>query len=248
MAHDFYKWVYQSRNDPSCFALPGSGGIPATYCDVDLQIQIHVDDYLNVTGRINAIGSNGLAYHNSIVPNVYPVEFYIRSQYFWIDTSQGWPGMVGGGYGGTLAAEDVNVYGSPTGVFNWMTGWGGWVNMGHLSQLATDPSGRWGSVWIGGTGVYSVNDPIYPGAIQIIFDGDTGDGIDIPSLLDYYPGAISKSAVWQSHNRKPGGFAGIYKSAAWRDIKNQDTGSDNKGFIYLQNGTWKRLAKIGNNS
>lgn len=116
----------------------------------------------------------------------------------------------------------------------------GYKYIGQLTQFGGSGNKQDGIVYLGGTGSYSVNDPLYPDPLPITIPG-------FLQYLDYYPFAIRKSGTMQSANRT-GGSTRIRKSGSWRDVKNVAAGTGNDKAFVRTGGSWVKAPKIGANA
>lgn len=225
----------------TCFGLPGNNGLRASMSSCHFNVLVAVyDDY-----RVY-VGLNGYVV-DDVVSNVYEVAMYVSSSDFYFS----WQG-------GFLVATGINTKGSWSAnivtsgrSFRWNFSASappgetagapsGYVYVGQLTDFQANAQGRDGVLWLGGTGTYVVNDPLYPDPVRITVPG-------FMEFLDYFPFAIRKSGVMQSANRE-GGSTRIRKNGSWRDVKNVAVGSGNDDAFVRKSGAWEKAPKIGANA
>lgn len=214
----------------TCFGLPGSGGLRASYCNVNLTITCKAMDngnlYLDVSGNIN----------QKVMPSQYPYTFGCRAAdwdwggnpltppagYFHIQ--DGTANVVADGTAGGRGQFQIDIAKSN-------------IDLGPLSSWGASVTGNDGIIWFSGTGTYVINDPLYPDPVPITVPG-------FVQLFDYYPFAVMKSGAWMSCNRT-GGSTTMRSGGSWRDIKNSVTGTDDSDAYIRSGSAWNVAPEIG---
>ena len=251
----------QSTDTTTAFGLPGSNGIPASMSSCHFDVHVAVYDDLSVY-----VGFNGQI-SDPVVEADYEVRMTVNPDDWawqlsggslvgpsgatnWNDTigahsDTGGPSWAGGRTATQAAAWTTG--GSPRRWFLWNFSCGnpsqqspagsGYQYVGLLTSFHGNDQNQDGYLYIGGTGTYQLDDPLYPDPMRITVPG-------FLAFLDYFPWAIRKSGSWMSCNRS-GGSLTIRKSGSWRDVKNIATGTgDNKAF-YRQGSNWAVAPEIG---
>lgn len=222
----------------TCFGLPGQGGDAAVLCDVSLTVHVAVYDtnvYVGLNGSVNR--------NDIIVPATYPVRMCVSPtnwNWTWDGTSLIGPS---GAFNDAIAVTADS--GSTLGDFAWNFTCGdpsetepagtGYVLVGTLNQFHGSDTGTDGYLYLGGTGNYDVDDPVYPTPVRIGVPG-------FKAFLDYFPWASYSGSTWQSCNRT-GGFVQSYSNNAWTNQKNS---TDGTGTVYYYDGSnWVICPLIG---
>ena len=222
-----------SSNPPTCFGLPGLGGVKASWSNCAFTVHVAVYDDLNVY-----VGLNG-AITDTVIASNYPVRMCV-SPHDW-DWHYTGTELVGpaSAWNATIDANNRN--------FRWAFSCGdpaadnasgagpGYIHVGKLTDFGGSESNQDGYLFVGGTGSYTVNDPIYPDPVRVTVPG-------FLRYLDYFPGARRIGSDWKSCNRS-GGY--LQKHAGgWVNRKNVAAGSgSNTVFVYKDG--WKTAPEIG---
>lgn len=215
--------VYQPKNGGTtpCFALPGQN-LPPTYCNVDITVRVGVDANHDIWVSI----VSGHIYE-SVNPSQYHVNFVAsRSDfsYYYADGRLQWTGD------GTVV-EPETVVDATSGNFNWrFPSSGNWARVGNTSTMD-------GHLYVGGTGTYTVTDPIYPNPVRIAIT-------DWEELLSYYPFATAHNKEWLSCNRD-GGFVRRLINDKWVDQYNNIEPEDEQHSYVRTNNNWVKSEKVG---
>lgn len=227
--------VSQSASSGSTlFGLPGSGGAHASYSDVNLTVYTAIYDDGSVY-----VGLNG-SITDTVLSSDYPVKLCINPEsWTWSYTGGA---LTGGGDGAFTATINVGSGGS----FVWSftcaapgetAAGSGYVKVGSISEFHGSTTGTDGYLYIGGTGTYSVDEPIYPVPMRISIPG-------FIEYIEYYP--------WASYGTQDGtaefisceysGSVKQYESQTWQDKKN----TNDTGTVHYYNGSeWEISPKIG---
>ena len=228
----------------SCFGLPGQN-LPAAYCRVDIYVDIAVTSGEKIYARLR----NGEIRQNTIVSGSYPSYLSIKKSHFEATPSFQETGII---------ARNDNIIVSD-GVFLW--------TLPQLSSIPTDtditPSdyglkslgltlddieydedSMKGYMYVGGSAVYQVTDPIYPQAQRIEIVG-------FSDLLDYYPWSTirideNSDNKFLSCNRD-GGYLQRRKASEWSKVKNKNVSSldDQLAFRMTAKKEWAKALKTG---
>lgn len=254
----------QSSDAVTCFGLPGSNGVMASMSSCHFEVKVAVYDnekvYIGINGQVSdpviaaddydvvmVISPTAFTYGPGGVPSAGKI--YKKAT---VDASNGSAGNAPTWANGMTAydASFKPYTGADYGWFKWDMGAAdapegseptediGYKFIGTLSQFGADSEGKNGAVYICGTGIYPMNNPVYPMSFKV-----TVPGFITPAVIsDYYPFAIRKSNAWASANRS-GGSTTIRKSSSWRDVKNYENGSSVQGY-YRSGGKWARAPKF----
>lgn len=224
---------YGTGVPPTCFGLPGAGGLQASYCSVNLNITCKAMDNGNLY-----LDCNGSITQKVVAATDYTYTFGCRN------ADWAWGGNPLTPPAGYYHIQDgsVNVVadGTPGGRgqftinINKVN-----VDLGPLSNWGASITGQDGVIWFSGTGTYTVNDPIYPDPVAVTVPG-------FIQLFDYFPFAVRKGSVWKSCNRNGGGSY-IRKNGSWRELKNSN-GTGESDAYYRSSGSWIKTPKIGEES
>lgn len=254
-------------NAETCFGLPGSGGVRGSMssCHFEVKVAVYDDEtvYVGINGQVSdpVIAASDYDVAMAISPtsftwsNGYPSAGATMYKTAVVDASDGTAANAPTWASGTTAydASLEPFPGAEYGWFKWDMGAAnaldgskpteamGYKYIGKLSQFGADSSGKNGAVYIGGTGTYAMNDPVYPTPFKVTVPGFVTPAVTVQK---YYPFAIRKSRSWASANRT-GGSTTIRKSSSWRDVKNDqdESATDNKGF-YRSGGKWVKAPKL----
>lgn len=233
--HEVVHVQQNSGTPPTCFALPGAGGIAASWSNTNFDVHVAVYDDLSVY-----VGLNGNV-NDSVVPNTYPVKMCVdENDWNWqwsggelVGPSGSWKGSVVVGSNrsfvwnfscGSPNADNSNGAGS------------GYVYVGQLDTFHGSSTGQDGYLYLSGTGAYEVDDPIYPDPVRITIPG-------FMQYLDYFPWATQDNG-WKSCNRT-GGFVQSYKDGSWQDRKNVAVGTGNNTVYRYDGSAWQVCPEIG---
>ncbi len=250
--------VSHPATDGCTFSLPGYGGLRGTLCADQYRVWACVmENYDTYIGIID-----GSVYtDHEIFNNVYECAMVVNKtnwEWTWTDAGAQVPS------GGILIERaDITVGdGDPnTGkaYFRWTFPTANAAELATGLDVGSDPAGyfsvrnlkyigkaqdfgfsdeRDGYCYISGTGVYPVNDPVYPTPIQIPLPGFR-EIVVPPAPSDYFPGASRASGAWASQDT---GGRGDYMraSGAWSERKNTDA----TGTVYVRkNGAWALAPK-----
>lgn len=222
-----------AANGATCFGLPGTGGIKASMSNASLAFTVKVWDDNHCTLALSGDITD------SVIASLYPVVMACApSSWTWTWNGSG-VNMPSGGV--QLASGSITVpnQGNNRGPFTWSLNTGD-VNIGSIYNYAASAQGRDGILWLGGTGNYHPDDPVYPVPVPITVPGWM-------EYLDYYPFAIRKGGTMQSANRE-GGSTKIRKGGSWRDVKNTQVGGDQSKAFVRKSGQWAKAPKIGANA
>lgn len=223
--------INQSNTDPpTCFGLPGSGGIQASWSNVKGTVTLKAMDNGHLYGDFS------LDITDSVISNDYRVVFIAcRHDFSWgSDAGADLPSDTV-----EIARTTVNVPGSPgagRGDFVWNIRKNN-VDLGTLESWGASIQDDDGFMWLSGTGTYHVDDPIYPDPYRLTVPG-------FIQLFDYYPCAVLKGGQWKSCNRSGGGFF-IRKGGAWRDVKNSRQNDADSQFFERSGSSWTRTPLVG---
>lgn len=214
----------------TCFGLPGTGGIQASYCNVDLDIVCKAMDnghlYLDCSGTID----------QKVLPGSYPYIFGCRSSDWkwggnpltppsgYVEIKSGTVGVTADGTAGGRGQFEFSINRTD-------------IDMGPLDDWGASIEGDDGFIWFSGTGTYHMDDPLYPDPVRIRVPG-------FVQLFDYFPFAVRKNGAWKSCNRS-GGSATIRKSGSWRNVKNSRQSDSNSKAFKRDGSLWKRTPEIG---
>lgn len=223
--------IRQSNTDPpTCFGLPGSGGIQASWSNVNGKVTLKAMD----NGRL--YGDFDLSITDSVISNDYRVVFVACPRDFRWGSDAG-SSLPSGSI--EVARETVTVPGTPgsdRGNFVWDIDVSN-IDLGPLDDWGASIQGDDGYMWLSGTGTYHVDDPIYPDPYKLTVPG-------FIQLFDYYPCAVRKGGAWKSCNRSGGGFF-IRKGGAWRDVKNSRQSDADSQFFERSGTSWSRTPLVG---
>lgn len=219
----------------SCFGLPGSEGLPASYMHVRTTLEIFLSAERDVYARFvsgvieqtNIYGTewncffSWRAYPYTISGNDRTNEFFSFS--YSRDTSPG-----------TFSYSFPSA--SPVPLETDVTpGDYGLARLCSLSEVPTD--GQRGWLYIAGTADDVVEDPIYPEGFKVFITDF------VEKLLDYFPCAVRVGGVWKRCNRS-GGNVQIKAAGKWEDAKNTHTGDGSRVFI-KRGGEWEKQVETG---
>lgn len=218
---------------PTSFGLPGYGTGRAKYCHTNYTIGIRVYDDLSVQARING------SFTSIVLKANYPVAFVLNPSDFRFslsDSNLTYPSTA------TLmgsAIIDVDSGGSGTGEtteFVWNLD-SGWKNVGHLWDFGASDTGLDGYLWVGGTGTYTLTDPVYPVPVRITVPG-------FLKYLGYYPWARYGDGKYKSCNRDGGSLMQVH-SGAYADVRNSERDHSVDRAFYYGGGKWNSCLEIG---
>lgn len=250
----------------TCFGLPGYGGIPASMSSCHFDVHVAIYDSNNVYLGLDGCIMDPVVpetYPVRLTANAKDWNWrYSGGQLVGPSGDANWTANINAndgsaaasppagywGHGETAAQAATQAGGAAQGWFVWefscsdppQTASGtpaGYRYCGKLTEFEASDTGDDGFIYLGGTGTYSVNDPIYPNPVKIKVPG-------FMRYLDYYPWAIRKSSKWMSCNRS-GGSLTIRKSGSWRDVKNVEIGEGSNDAYYRSGTNWKVAPKIG---
>lgn len=234
--HEVVHIKQSNTNPPTCFGLPGSGGITASWSNCDFDVHVAVYDDLRVY-----VGIDG-AVTDSVVPNNYLVMMCVdENDWRWryegdhlVGPDASWEG-------------DIDVGSDRSFVWNFSCGnpasdnasgaGAGYKYVGTLDQFHGSDESQDGYLYLSGTGSYHVDDPIYPDPVRITVPG-------FLRYLDYYPFAVAHGSTWASCNRS-GGFTQQYAGGSWQDRKNVAAGSGDNHAWYWNGSGWAVCPEIG---
>lgn len=254
-------------NVTTCFALPGQGTIKASASSCHFNVHAAVYDdlsvYIGINGQISDPVTAAAGYSVRMCANPNDWDWvYTGGQLVGPTGAANWTATIDATDGSASRApswasgQTANQAsswqgGSATGkgwfIWNFSCGdpasdnsggaGSGYMRAGLLTDFHGNDQNQDGYLYLGGTGTYSVNDPIYPDPIRITIPG-------FMAFLDYYPFAVRKSGQWMSCNRE-GGSTTIRKSGSWRDVKNVAVGEGNDNAFILSGGAWSVAPEIG---
>ncbi len=256
----------ESKNPSAdtCFGLPGSGGVRASMssCHFEVKVAVYDDEtvYIGINGQVSdpVIAARDYDVIMAISPTSFtwsdgmPSAVATTYKTAVVDASNGSASNAPTWASGKTAYEASlsPLQDADYGWFKWDMGAAnaldgskpteamGYKYIGNLSQFGADSSGKNGVVYIGGTGTYSVSNPVYPTPVKVTIPGFVTPAV---TVSEYYPFAIRKSGTMVSANRT-GGSTKIRKNS-WRDVKNTDDGSKIQGYV-RQSGKWKKAPKF----
>jgi hypothetical protein len=219
--------------NPTSFGLPGYGTGHAKYCHTNYTIGIHVYEDLSVQTRING------SFTCNVLKADYPVAFVLNPSDFRFTLSGSnltYPSTA------TLMGStiiNVDPGGSGTGEtadFVWNLD-SGWKNVGHLWDFGASDTGLDGYLWVGGTGTYTVTDPVYPVPVRITVPG-------FLKYLGYYPWARYGDGKYKSCNRAGGSLMQV-RAGAYADVRNSERDHSVDRAFYYTGGKWNSCLEIG---
>lgn len=254
----------KDNNVRTCFGLPGNNGVQASMssCHFDAYVAVYDDlsVYLGINGEIS---DPVVASHYEVILCVSPDDW--EWQYYggslhgpssnWSADVQAYDGSGSNApsWAGGQSARDASRHpasGRTYGWFRWQfscsstpnsdnaSGAGnGYIYIGKLTDYHGNDQDQDGYIYLGGTGTYYVEDPLYPDPYRITVPG-------FMRFLDYYPFAVRKSGQWMSCNRS-GGSTTIRKSGSWRDVKNVVVGQGNDHAFIRSGSSWEVAPEIG---
>ena len=134
---------------------------------------------------------------------------------------------------------DVDSGGSgtgETGEFVWNLD-SDWKNAGHLWEFGASDTGLDGYMWVGGTGTYTLTDPVYPVPVRITVPG-------FLKYLGYYPWARYGDGKYKSCNRDGGSLMQV-RDGAYADVRNSERDHSVDRAFYYGGGKWNSCPEIG---
>lgn len=216
------------------FGLPGRGTGRAKYANTDYDIGVRVYDDLSVQARVNgSFVSNVLKNRYSVIFLLNPSDFRFSSGN---NSKPSYPGTAT-----VMGATDIDVDSGGAGSgetaeFRWNID-SGWKACGHLWDFGASDTGVDGYLWVGGTGDYPVNDPVYPVPVKITVPG-------FMKYLGYYPWARYQDAKWKSCNRD-GGSLTLRRSGEWGDVRNSERDHSVDRAHFYGGNKWNSCLEIG---
>lgn len=222
-----------SGNVRTSFGLPGYHRLPS-YCVTDYVIRSRVMDDMSV----EVCFKGGSRIYDEVVKNTYGVRF-VASKGYWDWSYDGNSYAIFPSDAVQMAEANIVVPGdisASRGHFNWNLPADQWVRVCALGDLGYDPYNPSDAyLWVGGTGDYKVDHPIYPAPVRIILP-------KIRLFSSYYPLAVRMN-TFLSCNRPGGAVKRL--SGDWQDVKNFDNNPDqSKAFIRSSN-NWNVAPKVG---
>lgn len=216
----------------TCFGLPGYGGLKASMSNCHFNVIVAVYDDLSVY-----VGINGHVTDN-VNPNIYASKMCVSpNDWNWVYDGTHLVGP-GASWDADIDASDRN--------YDWTFSCGnpaqnspagsGYIYAGKLDQFHGTGTGKDGYLYLGGTGSYEVDDPIYPDPVRITVPG-------IMQYLDYFPWARRSGSSWASCNRS-GGYMQSYRGG-WTDRKNVAVGSGTNTVFRFDGANWVICPEIG---
>lgn len=219
---------------PTSFGLPGRDGGRAKYTNTDYTIGVRVYDDLTVQARVNG------SFVSNVLKNTYSVIFLLNpSDFRFSSGSNSKPSYPSTATVMGTADVDVDSGGAGTGEtaeFRWNID-SGWKSCGHLWDFGASDTGIDGYLWVGGTGDYPVDDPVYPVPVRITVPG-------FMKYLGYYPWARYQDAKWKSCNRDGGSLTQV-RNGTYADVRNSERDHSVDRAFYYGNGQWNSCLEIG---
>lgn len=218
---------------PTSFGLPGYGTGHAKYCHTNYTLGIRVYDDLSVQTRING------SFTCNVLKSNYPVAFVLNPSDFRFTLSGNnltYPSTA------TLMGSadiDVDSGGSGTGEtaeFVWNLD-SDWKSVGHLWDFGASDTGLDGYLWVGGTGTYTLTDPVYPVPVRVTVPG-------FLKYLGYYPWARHGDGKYKSCNRDGGSLMQV-RGGAYADVRNSERDHSVDRAFYYEDGKWNSCSEIG---
>lgn len=215
------------------FGLPGYGTGRAKFCNTDYYVELHVYDDLSVQGRAHG------TFTTQALDNDYPVAFVLNPQNFSFSLSNShltYPSSA------TLMASATIIVGTGqsssgnTSAFTW-TFDSGWKAVGNLADFGASDTGTDGYLWVGGTGTYTLDSPIYPAPVRVTVPG-------FMKYLGYYPWARYGDGKYKSCNRDGGSLMQV-RAGAYADVRNSERDHSVDRAFYYGGGKWNSCLEIG---
>lgn len=222
-----------SYGNATSFGLPGQGTGHAKYVNTDYTVGVRVYDDLSVQLRING------SFTATVLKNVYRVAFVANPSDFRFSLSGGslhYPDSATVMQTGAVDVDSKNAGTGEMGTFDW-TFDSGWKACGHLWDFGASDQGLDGYLWVGGTGLYAVDDPVYPVPVRVTVPG-------FMKYLGYYPWARYGDGMYRSCNRDGGSLMQV-RSGAYADVRNSERDHSVDRAFYYSGGKWNSCLEIG---
>lgn len=215
------------------FGLPGYGTGRAKYCNTDYTVALHIYDDLSVQAKVDG------TFTSNVLKAVYPVALVLNTSDFRFSLSGGHLSYPSSATEMATANIDVDSGGSGTGEtaeFRWNVATG-WKSVGHLWDFGASDTGLDGYLWVGGTGTYTLDDPVYPVPVRITVPG-------FMRYLGYYPWARYGDGTYKSCNRNGGSLMQV-RGGAYADVRNSERDHSVDRAFYYEGGKWNSCLEIG---
>ena len=218
---------------PTSFGLPGYGTGRAKYANTDYTVALRIYDDLSVSARVNG------SFTSNVLKNLYPVTFVLNPKAFTFTTQDKhihWPSTAT-----EMSSADIDVgsgesESGETAEFKWNID-SGWKGVGHLWDFGASDTGLDGYLWVGGTGTYTLDDPVYPTPVRITVPG-------FMRYLGYYPWARYGDGAYKSCNRDGGSLMQV-RGGTYADVRNSERDHSVDRAFYYGGGKWNSCLEIG---
>lgn len=219
-------------HSPTSFGLPGYGTGHAKFANTDYTVYVRVYEDLSV--QVRCAGTFSCSY---VLSNNYPSILVTNPSNFSFSISGGhltYPSSA------SVMAEARIVVGTEIdethGAYTW-TFDSGWSAAGQLTDYGGTDTGTDGYIYVGGTGTYQLDEPVYPSPVRVTVPG-------FLKYLGFYPWARYGDGTYKSCNRN-GGSLTLRKDGIWRDVRNNDRDHSVDQAHYRANDAWLSCKEIG---
>lgn len=211
---------------PTSFGLPGYGTGRAKFTNTDYTVYVRVYEDLSVQVRCA-----GTFTCPDVLANDYPSILVTNPANFAFSVSGGhlsYPSSAS-----VMAEADIDANSSS---YTWGFD-SGWKAAGKLTDYGGSDTGTDGYIYVGGTGTYQLDDPVYPTPVRVTVPG-------FLKYLGFYPWARYGDGAYKSCNRA-GGSLTLRKDGIWRDVRNNDKDHSVDQAHYRAGGAWQSCKEIG---
>lgn len=211
---------------PTSFGLPGYGTGRAKFTNTDYTVYVRVYEDLSVQVRCA-----GTFTCPDVLANYYPSILVTNPSAFSFSVSGGhlsYPASAS-----VMAEANIDAN---SGAYTW-TFDSGWKDAGKLTDYGGSDTGTDGYIYVGGTGTYQLDDPVYPTPVRVTVPG-------FLKYLGFYPWARYGDGVYKSCNRT-GGSLTLRRGSIWRDVRNNDKDHSVDQAHYRQGNAWVHCKEIG---